>query len=58
MTIQELINLLQSVDNKEATIDFIGNNTDSRDPQLDIAYSTAEVWLDGENTVTIFTYIK
>jgi hypothetical protein len=58
MTVQELINLLQSVDNKDATIDFIGNNTDSRDTQFDVEYSTAEVWRDGENTITIFIYTK
>jgi hypothetical protein len=58
MTVQELINLLQLVDNKNAKIDFIGNNTDSRDHQLDIAYSTAEVWRDGENTITLFIYTK
>jgi hypothetical protein len=58
MTVQELINLLQLVDNKDATIDFIGNNANSEDPELDIGYNTAEVWYDGENTITLFIYTK
>ncbi len=58
MTVKELINLLQSVENQNSTIDFIGNNTNSEDHENDVEYNTAEVWNDGENTITLFTYIK
>ena len=58
MTVRELIVLLQKVDNQDATIDFVGNNTKEQDPRHDAEYNTAEVWQDGENSITLFTYIK
>ena len=58
MTVKQLINLLQEVENTDATIDFVGNNTDARDPQHDAEYNTAEVWHDRENSITLFMYIK
>lgn len=58
MTVKQLINLLQEVENQNATIDFVGNNTDARDPQHDAEYNTAEVWNDGENSITLFIYRK
>lgn len=58
MTVKQLINLLQEVENTDATIDFVGNNTDARDPQHDAEYNTAEVWHDGENSITLFMYIR
>jgi hypothetical protein len=58
MKVKELIALLQEVDNQDATIDFVGNNTKEQDPSRDAEYNTAEVWHDGENSITLFTYIK
>lgn len=58
MKVRELINLLQEVENTDATIDFVGNNTDARDPNHDAEYNTAEVWHDGENSITLFIYKK
>jgi hypothetical protein len=58
MKVSELIKLLQEVDNQDATIDFVGNNTDARDPSYDAEYNTAEVWHDGENSITLFIYVK
>ena len=58
MTVKELIKLLQGVENQYATIDFVGNNTDAKDPDHDAEYNTAEVWHDGENSITLFIYIK
>lgn len=58
MKVKELIKLLQEVENQDATIDFVGNNTKEQDPSRDAEYNTAEVWHDGENSITLFTYIK
>lgn len=58
MTVKELIKLLQGVENQDATIDFVGNNTDAGDPQHDAEYNTAEVWHDRENSITLFMYIR
>ena len=58
MKVKELIALLQEVDNQDATIDFVGNNTEDQHPSHDAEYNTAEVWHDGENSITLFTYIK
>lgn len=58
MTVKELIKFLQEVENQDATIDFVGNNNSTQDPRYDAEYNTAEVWHDGENSITLFMYIK
>lgn len=58
MKVKELIKLLQEVENQDATVDFVGNNNSTKDPRYDTEYNTAEVWHDGENSITLFIYNK
>ena len=54
MTIQELINRLQQIENKNKEIYLLGNETSGEDKDFDINFEHIEILDDGEDSVTLF----
>jgi len=54
MTIKELINRMQQIENKDKEIYLLGNETNAEDDDFDINFNHLEIWDDGEESVTLF----
>ena len=54
MKIKELIKLLQKVENQDKHIHLLGNRINGEDSGFDVIFSNAEVWDDGDESITLF----
>tara|TARA_R110000850_G_scaffold192783_1_gene319684 strand:+ start:1595 stop:1843 length:249 start_codon:yes stop_codon:yes gene_type:complete len=54
MKVKELIKELQRVDDQDSSIHLLGNHTNGEDEDFDIFFNNIEVWLDGDESITLF----
>lgn len=54
MKVSELIKKLQAIQNQEAEITLLGNIGHPEDEDTDMYFDFAELWEDGEETITMF----
>jgi len=54
MTIKDLINQLEQVENKDKYIHLLGNLENAEDEDKDIIFNDVEVWDDGDESITLF----
>jgi len=54
MTIKDLINKLEQVENKDKYIHLLGNLENAEDEDKDIIFNDVEVWDDGDESITLF----
>tara|TARA_R110001592_G_scaffold112415_2_gene310653 strand:- start:571 stop:768 length:198 start_codon:yes stop_codon:yes gene_type:complete len=54
MKIKDLIKQLQQVENKDKYIHLLGNFENPEDEDSDIFFEDAEVWDDGDESITLF----
>ena len=54
MTIKDLINQLEQVENKDKYIHLLGNLENAEDESKDIIFNDVEVWDDGDESITLF----
>ena len=54
MKIKDLIKELQEVENKNKYIHLLGNYLNPEDEDVDIFFEHAEVWDDGDESITLF----
>lgn len=56
MKVKDLIKQLEEIENKEKFIHLLGNYVNPEDESNDIIFKDAEVWDDGDESVTLFFY--
>tara|TARA_R110000823_G_scaffold303405_3_gene424782 strand:+ start:320 stop:499 length:180 start_codon:yes stop_codon:yes gene_type:complete len=54
VTVNDLIQKLQLIENKNNLIDLIGNETKGEDEDFDINFNDLEIWDNSDDTVTLF----
>ena len=54
MTVKQLINDLQQIENQDKYIHLLGNMANGEDDDLDIIFNNIEVWDDGDESITLF----
>ena len=54
MTVKQLINDLQQIENQDKYIHLLGNTANVEDDDLDIIFNNIEVWDDGDESITLF----
>tara|TARA_R100001510_G_C7636220_1_gene194354 strand:+ start:160 stop:333 length:174 start_codon:yes stop_codon:yes gene_type:complete len=54
MTVKQLINDLQQIENQDKYIHLLGNTANGEDDDLDIIFNNIEVWDDGDESITLF----
>lgn len=54
MTVKELIQELQQVENQEKYIHLLGNDINKESDDFDIIFDDIEVWDDGDESITLF----
>ena len=54
MTVKQLINDLQQIENQDKYIHLLRNTANGEDDDLDIIFNNIEVWDDGDESITLF----
>ena len=54
MKVKDLIKGLQDLNNPEAEITLLGNVGHPEDEETDLYFDIAEIWNDGEDSITLF----
>ena len=54
MKVKDLIKGLQDMNNPEAEITLLGNVGNPEDEETDLHFDIAEIWDDGEDSITLF----
>lgn len=54
MTVRELKEQLERIENQDSEITFVGNLGNVEDDDDDFYFDKLEVWEDGEETITLF----
>ena len=54
MKVKDLIKELQEVENQNKYIHLLGNYANPEDENADIFFEHAEVWDDGDESITLF----
>jgi hypothetical protein len=54
MKVKDLIKQLQEIENQDKYIHLLGNIENPEDEDCDIFFEDAEVWDDGEESITLF----
>lgn len=54
MKVKDLIKQLEEIENKEKFIHFLGNYVNPEDEDNDVIFKDAEVWDDGDESITLF----
>ena len=54
MKVKDLIKQLQEIENKNKYIHLLGNTNNPESEDSDIIFENAEVWDDGDESITLF----
>ncbi len=54
MKVKDLVKQLQEIENQEKYIHLVGNVENAEDEDKDIFFENAEVWNDGDESITLF----